>query len=243
MPGADNKQFNENRSEQFAEKMLDVLNNGALCLTVSVGHRTGLFDTMSGLPSSTSPEIAEATGLNERYVREWLGAMTMGEIIEHDHENNTYLLPDEHSVWLTRAAAPNNIAVTSQCISLLGSVESKIVDCFREGGGVPYEAYERFHEVMSEESPQTVIVPLIDDLLPLVPGLREKLEVEIEVLCGSGYAMAHMAKEFPNSRFTGYDLSPEAIERGKERAEERGLNNINLKAKNAAEFDDEKNLT
>jgi len=210
---------------------------------ISVGHRTGLFDTMSGLPPSTSPEIAEAAGLNERYVREWLGAMTTGAIIEHDHENNTYSLPDEYSAWLTRAAVPNNIAVTSQWISLLGSVESQIVDCFRKGGGVPYEAYERFHEVMSEESLQTVIAPLIDDLLPLVPGLREKLEAGIRVLdvgCGSGYAMVQMAKEFPNSRFKGYDLSPEAIERGKERAKELGLNNINLEAKNVAEFNDEK---
>lgn len=243
MSGTGNKPFNENRSEQFAEKLMTVLNNGALCLMISVGHRTGLFDAMSTLPPSTSHDIAEAAGLNERYVREWLGAMTTGEIIEHDHENNTYSLPDEHASWLTRAAAPNNIAVTSQWISLLGSVESKIVDCFRNGGGVPYEAYERFHEVMSEESHQTVIVPLIDDLLPLVPGLKERLEAGIEVLdvgCGSGYAMVRMAKEFPKSHFTGYDLSPEAIERGRARAKELGLNNINLEAKNVAEFTDEK---
>lgn len=243
MSGANNKAFNEERSEQFAEKMLSVLNNGALCLMISVGHRTGLFDTMSSLPPSTSHEIAKASGLNERYVREWLGAMTTGEIIEHDHEKNTYSLPEEYSVWLTRAAAPNNLGVTSQWISLLGSVESKIVECFHKGGGVPYEDFERFHEVMSEESHQTVIVPLIDDLLPLIPGIREKLEAGIEVLdvgCGSGYAMVEMAKEFPNSTFTGYDLSPEAIERGKARAKELGINNINLEAINVAEFNDEK---
>jgi 2-polyprenyl-3-methyl-5-hydroxy-6-metoxy-1,4-benzoquinol methylase len=243
MSGVNNTTINEAKSEQFAENLMTVLNNGALCLMISIGHRTGLFDTLSGLTPSTSTEIADAAGLNERYVREWLGAMTTGEILEHDHENKTYSLPDEHAAWLTRAAAPNNRAVTSQWISLLGSVESKIVDCFHNGGGVPYEAYDRFHEVMSEESHQTVIVPLIDDLLPLVHGLKEKLEAGIEVLdvgCGSGYAMVEMAKEYPNSRFTGYDLSPEAIERGTERAKELGLNNLNLEVKNVAEFSDEK---
>ncbi|NIU85976.1 MAG: transcriptional regulator, partial [Nitrosopumilaceae archaeon] len=78
----------------------------------------------------------------------------------------------------------------------------KIVDCFKEGGGVPYEAFERFNEVMSDESHQTVIVPLIDQTLPLIPGIKEKLEQGIEVLdvgCGSGFALVHMAKEFPNS--------------------------------------------
>ena len=117
------------------------------------------------------------------------------------------------------------------------------MECFHKGGGVPYEAYERFHEVMSEESHQTVIVPLIDDLLPLVPGIKEKLEAGIEVLdvgCGSGYAMVRMAEEFPNSQFTGYDISSEAVERGMERAKELGLTNIKLEARNVAEFNDDK---
>lgn len=235
--------LNEVKSEQFAEKLLTVLNHGALSLMISIGHRTGLFDSMSELPPSTSDEIAQAAGLNERYVREWLGAMTTGEIVEYDAQSGKYTLPSEHSLWLTRASAPNNIAVTSQWISLLGSVESNIVDCFHKGGGVPYEDFERFHEVMSEESHQTVIVPLVDDLLPLVPGLKEKLEKGIDVLdvgCGSGFAMVRMAEEFPNSNFTGYDLSQEAIERGMEKAGKLGLKNLNLQAKNVAEFDDEK---
>lgn len=243
MSGVNDTVINEAKSERFAERMMTVLNHGALNLMISIGHRTGLFDTMSGLQPSTSQEIADAAGLNERYVREWLGAMTTGEILEHDHENNTYSLPDEHAAWLTRAAVPNNIAITTQWMSILGGVESRIVDCFRNGGGVPYEAYERFHDVMSEESHQTVIVPLIDDLLPLAPGLKEKLEAGIEVLdvgCGSGFAMVQMAKEFPNSSFTGYDISEDAIERGRERARELGLENITLEVKNAAGFTDAK---
>lgn len=243
MPEANSTVINEARSEQFAERMMTVLNHGALTLMISIGHRTGLFDTMSGLRPSTSQEIADAAGLNERYVREWLGAMTTGEILEHDHENNTYSLPDEHAAWLTRAAAPNNIAITTQWMSVLGGVETKIVDCFHNGGGVPYDAYERFHDVMCEESHQTVIVPLMDDLLPLAPGLKEKLDAGVEVLdvgCGSGFAMVQMAQEFPNSNFTGYDMSEEAIKRGKERALELGLKNITLQVKDVAAFTDEK---
>lgn len=243
MSGVKETVIDKAKSEQFAETLMTVLNHGALNMMISIGHRTGLFDTMSELAPSTSDEIAQAAGLDERYVREWLGAMTTGEIVEHDHENNTYSLPEEHAAWLTRASSPNNIAVTAQWMSVLGGVESQIVNCFHNGGGVPYEAYERFHEVMSEESNQTVIAPLIDDLLPLVPDLREQLEEGIEVLdvgCGCGFAMVQMAKEFPNSRFTGYDLSPEAIERGKERAKELGIANVKLEAKNVADFNDDK---
>ncbi|MCZ6790978.1 MAG: class I SAM-dependent methyltransferase [Candidatus Dadabacteria bacterium] len=236
-----NNLIDEVKSEQFAERMMTILNHGALNLMISIGYRTGLFDVMSELPASTSEEIAKAAGLNERYVREWLGAMVTGGIIDHYHEKKSYSLPEEHAVWLTRKAVPNNIAVTTQWISLLGSVEDKIVECFKNGGGVPYEAFERFHEVMSDESHQTVIVPLLDQTLPLIEGIKERLEEGINVLdvgCGSGFALVHMAREFPNSRFTGYDISEEAIDRGTAHAAQYDLTNVTLIAKDVAEFDD-----
>ena len=236
-----NNLIDEVKSEQFAERMMTILNHGALNLMISIGYRTGLFDVMSELPASTSEEIAKAAGLNERYVREWLGAMVTGGIIDHYHEKKSYSLPEEHAVWLTRKAVPNNIAVTTQWISLLGSVEDKIVECFKNGGGVPYEAFTRFHEVMSDESYQTVIVPLLDQTLPLIEGIKERLEEGINVLdvgCGSGFALVHMAREFPNSRFTGYDISEEAIDRGTAHAAQYGLTNVTLIAKDVAEFDD-----
>ena len=236
-----NNLIDEVKSEQFAERMMTILNHGALNLMISIGYRTGLFDVMSELSASTSEEIAKAAGLNERYVREWLGAMVTGGIIDHYHEKKSYSLPEEHAVWLTRKAVPNNIAVTTQWISLLGSVEDTIVECFKNGGGVPYEAFERFHEVMSDESHQTVIVPLLDQTLPLIEGIKERLEEGINVLdvgCGSGFALVHMAREFPNSRFTGYDISEEAIDRGTAHAAQHGLTNVTLIAKDVAEFDD-----
>jgi len=72
------------KTEEIAGKMLQVLNNGAVAVMASIGHRIGLFDAMSALPPSTSAEIAAAAGLDERYVREWLGAMVVSEIVECD---------------------------------------------------------------------------------------------------------------------------------------------------------------
>jgi pheromone shutdown protein TraB len=70
--------YDESRAEAFAERMLEMLNGGALAVMVSVGHRTGLFDRLAELDAATSHELAEAAALDERYVREWLGAMTTG---------------------------------------------------------------------------------------------------------------------------------------------------------------------
>ncbi|MBT7954401.1 MAG: transcriptional regulator, partial [Rhodospirillaceae bacterium] len=65
-------EFDTVKAEAFEEKMVDILNSGAVNLMISVGHRTGLFDVMAKMAPGTSQEIADRTGLNERYVREWL---------------------------------------------------------------------------------------------------------------------------------------------------------------------------
>lgn len=232
-------ELDQDRAEAFAERMLGVVNDGALTLMTSIGHRTGLFDAMAGLPPSTSEQIAEAAHLNERYVREWLAAMVVGRVLEHDPENETYYLPPEHAAWLTRAATPDNIAVTTQFVPVLASVEDQIVESFRKGGGVPYSAFERFHEVMAEDSGQTVVAALTDHILPLVAGLIERLEEGIDVLdvgCGSGRALNLMARKFPNSRFVGYDFSEEAIARA--RAEEHDTTNVRFEVKDAATLEE-----
>ncbi|MDQ5828292.1 MAG: hypothetical protein M3324_00095, partial [Actinomycetota bacterium] len=99
---------------------------------------------------------------------------------EHDPEDRTYRLPAEYAAWLTHAASPNNVAVTAQFVPLMGSVEDGIVEKFRNGGGLPYSAYPRFHEVMAEDSAQTTVAALRDHILPLALGLTERLEAGID---------------------------------------------------------------
>jgi 2-polyprenyl-3-methyl-5-hydroxy-6-metoxy-1,4-benzoquinol methylase len=233
--------IDQTKAEAFAERLLDMLNSGAIAIMTSIGHRTGLFDTMATLPPATSQQIANAAGLNERYVREWLGAMVTGRFVEYNLDHNTYSLPLEHAEFLTRAASPNNIAAFAQYIPLLGTVEDPIIDCFYKGGGVPYSAFKRFHAVMAEDSGQTVVAALTDHILPLVPGLVQTLEQGIEVLdvgCGSGRALNKMAQEFPNSRFTGYDFSEEAIAIAQTESQKLGLPNIQFQVQDAATFDE-----
>jgi 2-polyprenyl-3-methyl-5-hydroxy-6-metoxy-1,4-benzoquinol methylase len=214
--------------QKFAEKLTATLNSAGLSMMLSIGHRTGLFDVMAKMPLSTSLQIAERAGLKERYVREWLGAMVTGGVVEYDPKDKTFRLPAVHASLLTRSATPENFSVTMQWIAVLGRVEDEIVEAFRQGGGVPYQAFHRFHEVMRDESAQTVVASLLNHILPLVPDLLERLERGIRVLdigCGAGRALLRMAETFPRSRFLGYDLCPDAIALARNEADMQGIQN------------------
>lgn len=231
--------IDEGRKSQFERRMLGALNDAAMVMMASVGHRTGLFDAMASTPAASAARIAAHAGLDERYVREWLGAMVCAGVLDHDASAGTYALPPEHAAYLTRAGEAN-MAVSAQFVPLLGTVEDDIVACFRAGGGVPYARYGRFHEVMAEESGQTVLPALESAILPLVPGLQTRLADGIDVLdvgCGRGRAMLQLAASYPNSRFTGIDLSPEAIGWARARAGEQGLENISFEVHDLSDFD------
>src|SRR5262245_20328072 len=106
------------KAEAFAGKMLGVVNGAFVGLMTSIGHQTGLFDTMAGLSAASSAEIATAAKLNERYVREWLASMVTAQIVEYDPAAHTYRLPPEHAVCLTSAAGPDNLAAFTQYVAL-----------------------------------------------------------------------------------------------------------------------------
>lgn len=228
------------KHEAFGARVVGILNDASLAFMISLGHRTGLLDALGRLDrAATTHEIADEAGLDERYVREWLGALVTGRVVDYDPASRGYRLPREHAAWLTRRAAPNNLACAMQFMSMFGKVEDRVVDAFRNGGGVPYEAFDRFHEIMAEESHQTVVSALSEHILPLAPGLIDSLARGVEaadVGCGRGLALMHLAERFPNTRFHGYDFSRDAVEWAGAEARRRALSNIRFEVRDAADL-------
>jgi 2-polyprenyl-3-methyl-5-hydroxy-6-metoxy-1,4-benzoquinol methylase len=127
-----------------------------------------------------------------------------------------------------------------QYMAVMGGVEDEIVECFQKGGGVPYAKFPRFHAVMAEDSGQSVLSSLESHVLPLVPGLSDHLASGIHVLdvgCGSGRIMNRLAALYPKSRFSGIDLSPEAIGIARSEASANGLKNVEFMVRNVSDFD------
>lgn len=227
------------RVEAFAGAMLQIIADASTALSLSIGHRTGLFDGLAGLPPSTSQQIADATGLQERWVREWLAAMLVAGIVEHDPVAGTWWLPPEHAAVLTRRAGKDNLAKLAQLIGLMAGVERQVVTCFREGGGVPYSAYTEFHALMAEDSKDVAEALLVDAVVPLVDGLAERLTRGISVAdvgCGSGHHLNVLASAYPASTFVGYDFSEEAIASARSTARSRGLTNVRFELHDVADL-------
>jgi SAM-dependent methyltransferase len=211
------------RVQDFARRLFGHYTSGMLALMVDVGHRTGLFEA-AAKGAATSRELADRAGLDERYVREWLGAMVTGGIIDYEPSSRTFVLPAEHAVCLTGTSS-RNLAANSQLLAMLAKRLPAVVECFKSGGGVPYSEFRPdFTDYMDASWRLLYDGLLIKGFLPVVQGLPERLTAGIRVAdlgCGTGHAINLMAREYPRSDFVGFDIAPDAIERG--RAEARGM--------------------
>ena len=230
--------------QQFIERTCDIINAGAQAVMISVGHRSGLFDTMARLEPATSQQIADAAVLAERYVREWLATMVTARIIDYAPAEKTYHLPSAHAACLIRGAELGNVAVFAQHVAMLGALQEQTLHCLESGAGTRYSDYPCFHQIMAEDSELSVVDSLADTILPLVGDIDARLQTGIDVLdagCGKGLALMAMAVHYPQSNFTGYDLCADAIAEASHVAEARGLRNVRFVARDMSDFDEPEN--
>lgn len=193
-------------SSSFPTYMASIMNGAALAFMISIGNQTGLFKTMATFTNPvTCQEIANASELNARYVQEWLGAMVTGKIV-HFQEPNLYVLPKEHAQYVTGTM---DCTAPTRYLAMLGAVESKIVSCFKHGGGLPYTEYTQFYELMDANS-RLRLVHLPTILQQVSEALVEKLQQGAQVCdvgCGSGYAVQVLGEAYSKSSIVGVDLN------------------------------------
>jgi SAM-dependent methyltransferase len=215
------------RVQTFARTLFTHYTSGVLTLMIDIGHKTGLFDAAAKGPA-TSAEIAARAGLDERYVREWLGAMATGGILEYDAGARTFTLPAAHAVCLTGTSS-RNLAANSQVVAMLATRLPKVAGCFRTGGGVSYAEFRPDFTAYQDAAWRLLYDGLlVRGFLPAAKGIPERLQAGIRVAdlgCGTGHAVNVMAREYPWSIFVGYDIAEDAIAQARAEAEALGLPN------------------
>ncbi len=232
-----------------SSKISDILNHGALNLALAIGYRTGIFDAMDALGEPVAADdIATAAGVDPRYLKEWLGVMVCGDIIalsRNEAGQERFHLPKPYGDLLTRRSGNANLGVYTQEIPLLTHCAMEpVIKGFCTGDGVSYSHYPRFQAFMTELANAKHRQVLVDRFLPavengkIVKQLQDGLEV-CDLGCGEGVAALLMAQHFPESRFTGVDVSREAIEIARQEAARRGLKNVAFFALDAVNMKDD----
>lgn len=164
-------------------------------ISTALGDRLGLYTAMAGAGPLTSEQLAERTGLNERYVREWLAGQVAGQYVHYDADGATYLLPDEHAAVLADADAPTYAIGTFRMLEALYSTADALAEAFRTGEGVGWQQHspELFEGVATFFRPG-YDTSLVSEWLPALGGVVEKLESGASVAdvgCGFGYLLGN----------------------------------------------------
>jgi 2-polyprenyl-3-methyl-5-hydroxy-6-metoxy-1,4-benzoquinol methylase len=230
--------------DDFLKRINEILNHGALNLALAIGYKNRIFDILEDLNKpATILEIASAAGLHSRYLKEWLGIMVTGKIIDFSHASNgedTYFLPPQHAKCLTRKSGSNNMGVYTQEIPMLTACALDAVNNgFKTGAGIPFSRYPDFQKFMAELSDAKHKKVLVDKFLQEVDKGRlfARLNSGIRVCdlgCGHGVVVNLMAAAFTKSKFTGIDNHAEAIGKAREAAQKMGLLNAVYNLQDAA---------
>ena len=216
-------------------ELMGIFRGSLLSYMIDLGDRTALFATLATGPA-TSDELAARAGLHERYVREWLGAMVTGGIVDYDAHTSVFSLPPARAAVLTDG--PMNLAPYAAMNTHLGKHVHQVARAFREGGGVPYSEYRpEFTDMMDGISRGLFDGLLLEAYLPMIPELVDRLDAGIrvaDVACGTGHALVLLGQRFPRSSFVGYDLDEGAIARARAEAVGAALDNVQFEVRDVA---------
>ena len=228
--------------EAFIGRVVTDLSATFSGVLVNVGRKLGLYQAMADLGACTSTALAEATGIRERYVREWLANQAAGGYVTYDPEKKTYALPPAQAMVLALDQSPIFMASAFEVAASFWLDEDEIVETFRSGEGMGWHAHNHRLFCGTESFFRTGYrAHLVTEWLPALDGVVERLERGgrvADIGCGHGASTILMAQAFPKSNFIGLDYHEASIATARERAAEQGMNgNIAFEVKAATAFD------
>jgi SAM-dependent methyltransferase len=228
--------------EAFIGQVVTDLGAAFSGVLVNVGRKLGLYQAMVDLGPCTSAELARATGIRERYVREWLANQAAGGYVAYHHGKQTYALPPAQAMVLALEKSPIFMAPAFEVAASFWLDEDQIVKTFRSGEGLGWHAHNHRLFCGTESFFRTGYrAHLVSEWLPALDGVVERLKRGARVAdmgCGHGASTIMMAQAFPKSSFIGLDYHDASIVTARNRAAEQGaIGNIAFEVKAAGEFD------
>lgn len=217
--------INEDKLHQFLGSCVNDFGATMHAGLVVIGESLGLYKAMAAAGKPLTPaELAERTGTNERYLREWLNAQAAGGYVTYDADNQRYFLSDEQAFALADENSPAYLpGAFLLAVSALGAV-TELTERFRTGEGFGWHE----HDARLFRGTEMFFRPgyaanLISSWIPALHQVEEKLKAGAKVAdvgCGLGASTILMAQAYPKSTFFGFDYHDKSIEMARDRAKE-----------------------
>jgi SAM-dependent methyltransferase len=217
--------------KEMAKRVFGAMGGATTAAMIYLGERLGLYRAMAGAGALTSRELAEKTGLDERWLREWQYQQGAAGILEYRGDGRFALSEEGGAVLADESHPAFGAGFFSHLPQQIGVVE-KLPEAFRTGVGLPYDALGPEGAAGIERGLagvlRTLLVPV---LLPRLPGVVARLEAggaAADIGCGTGLALIEMAKAYPKAQFHGWDISRHALERAEWNRHEAGTENVSF---------------
>jgi SAM-dependent methyltransferase len=236
--------------EEFDQKLIGKYTMAAwgykqgemISLMIHLGHRLGLYKALDGAGEVTSIDLANITGLHERWLREWLRSQAAAQLLKST-DGEVFLLEPEAALLLAREGS-SKFAAGAFAVVRPKEVIDGIINSFKTGLGLDYDGLgaESAQHVEGMLGPMTKAL-LLPKIIPSLPGVAEKLESGARVVdigCGGGMVIDMLAEAFPASTYVGYDPSERAIELATKRLE--GKENVELLLAGGEDLPDSENV-
>lgn len=202
------------------------------CSLSYVGDQLGLYQALSDAGPSTSDELAVTTGLHERWLREWLRHQACAQQLEYEPTTDKFSITPEAQQVLCDKDSPHYFASGFAVYNVLQNAVEHLPNAFRTGMGLRYDdhgpACASGIESLNNYVPRYLLTSVI---LPELDGICARLSQGMRVAdvgCGAGVALIQMAKEYPNSKFYGYEISQHALKRARENWSKANVSNVQI---------------
>jgi 2-polyprenyl-3-methyl-5-hydroxy-6-metoxy-1,4-benzoquinol methylase len=213
--------------DEFMGRFVGDLGAALSASLVVIGDRLGLYRAMGDGEPVSPEELAERTGTDGRYVREWLSNQAAGGYVTYDPGGERFSLSPEQAFALAQEGSPAFVPGAFYLATALTKDEPKITEAFRTGGGVGW--HEHNHDLFS--GTERFFRPgyaanLVSSWLPALDSVEAKLQrgaLVADVGCGHGASTLLMAEAFPRSEFVGFDYHGASIEHARAAAEQAGV--------------------
>jgi 2-polyprenyl-3-methyl-5-hydroxy-6-metoxy-1,4-benzoquinol methylase len=219
--------MNQNTVDQLAERIINETNSAVSCLTLYLGHKLDLFNSLRKEGPITSEELSKKTKYSERYMREWLECMTANGYIDYDPLTMRFSISEEHARVLCDRDSISYIIPFVYWAPTLSLVVDKLLDAFRTGAGIPYSAYGKEVLFAQGEGNRPMFVNDIARWISSMPDIESRLRSQggyvLDVGCGDGWANISLAKSFPLIKIDAIDIDLASINNATDNIKEAGL--------------------